>query len=135
VVPLSVAVVVIFIVEVFDPFVMLSGLDVNDTFGQLGVSDALKVTDPVNPPLGVTVTVKLAVLPPRTEALVGDTETVKPCEAAATVCVMLADVLPMKLVSPPYCAVIACCPAESEEVDSLAPPPLRPALPRLVLPS
>ena len=124
-VPLVTPLVDTFIVEEPEPPVTVMGENVG--FGPLQL--AVNVTDPVNPPLGVTVTVKLAVLPARTEALVGDTESIKPCVAAATFCVMPGDVLPVKFESPLYCAVIGCDPTESEEVENFATPPLILALP------
>ena len=110
-----------------EPEPPVTGLGENVGVGPLQL--AFSVTDPVNPPLGITVTVKLAILPVRTEALLGEAEIVNPCEAPATLCVMLGDVLTLKFESPPYCAVIGCVPSESEEVENFATPPLRLALP------
>lgn len=124
-VPLLTLLVDTFIVE--EPEPPVTGLSENVGFGPLQL--AVNVTDPVNPPLRATVTVKLAVLPARTEALLGEAEIVKPCGAAETVCVMLGDVLTLKFESPPYCAVIGCVPTESEEVENFATLPLRLALP------
>ena len=124
-VPLFTALVDTFIVE--EPEPPVTGFAENVGVGPLQL--VVSVTDPVNPPVGVTVTVKLAILPVRTEALLGDAEIVNPCCAAAMFWVMPAEVLPVKLESPLYCAVIVCVPTASEEVENFAIPPLKLALP------
>jgi hypothetical protein len=56
---------------------------------------------------------------------------VKSAATAFTVWFIPGDVLPMKLESPLYCAVMGCVPAESVEVVSVAFPLLRLAVPIL----
>src|SRR5437879_7234241 len=56
--------------------------------------------------------------------------------AALTVCVRTSEVLPLKLPSPPYCAVIKCAPTASEAVEKLAcPDPSNGSVSRTVGPS
>lgn len=107
-----------FIVEEPEPPGTDDGLNVGVGPAQLAVSATMLV----NPPLGVTVIVKLAVLPARTEALVGEAEMLKSAAEAVTFCVMGDEVLAAKLESPPYRAVIVSLPTASEEVDNFAAP-------------
>ena len=55
----------------------------------------------------------------------------KSAATALTVWFIPGEVLPMKLESPLYCAVMGCVPAESVDVVSVAFPLLRPAVPIL----
>ena len=52
-----------------------------------------------------------------------------------TTCDSAVDVLPVKLVSPPYVTVIEFVPTASDEVLSVAEPALSVPLPRSVVPS
>ncbi|MDF3294441.1 hypothetical protein P3G67_35725, partial [Streptomyces sp. RB6PN23] len=52
-----------------------------------------------------------------------------------TVWVSTGDVEPLKLESPPYTAVTECDPTDSEDVVSVATPPLSVPVPRRVAPS
>lgn len=58
---------------------------------------------------------------------------VKSATTAFTTCEMPADVLPVKLESLLYCAVMVWLPAVRADVDNFACPLLRLALPRLVV--
>jgi hypothetical protein len=93
------------------------------------------VTVPVAVPLtcGVTVAVKVTACP-KVDGLM-ELETVVEVVAVATVCVIGADVLPLKLLSPPYTTVIVWLPADSVAVVKTAEPvPDKLAVPNVVEP-
>jgi hypothetical protein len=90
--------------------------------------------DGLNSTTGVMVILDRAAPPGRTEAGErADAERLK--LEALTTTLVTEDVLPLKLVSPPYCAVILCAPAASADVDSDATPPLKLKLPIGLVPS
>jgi len=95
---------------------------------------SLNVTVPVGVLVAdeVTVAVK-ATGAPRFDALFDETTAVE-LAALFTVCVR-ADMLPAKLASPPYTAVIECAPPASAEVVSVAVPPLSVPVPSVAAPS
>ncbi len=79
---------------------MLDGLKV--AVGPAGDELILKLTVPVNPPSALTVMLYCAVVPSLVLMLLGETKIEKSLAAVEfTVCESAADVLPLKLVSPP----------------------------------
>jgi hypothetical protein len=97
-----------------------------------------KVTVPVGvpEPEELTVAVKVTVRP--TLAGLGEPEMeveVVPPVLPVTVCESAADVLPLKLESPPYTAVIEFEPVDSEEVARVARPLLSDPFPSVLAPS
>jgi hypothetical protein len=73
---------------------------------------------------------------PRTDGLFDEaTVVVLATKFTVTVCVRAVEVLPVKLVSPPYTAVIECVPPDSADVVSVAVPPLSVPVPSVVPPS
>lgn len=72
----------------------------------------------LKPPKGVTEKVKVALLPAFIVAVDGEATTVK----SMMFCANAGEVDPLKLLSPPYCAVIACTPLESALVVNAAMP-------------
>jgi len=96
---------------------------------------SIKVTVPVGVPEALHVMVAVKVTDwPKVDGL---SEDCKEVEVAFfdTTWVRIADVLPAKLLSPPYTAVIECEPRDSAEVDNVALPAASVPVPRLVAPS
>jgi hypothetical protein len=102
----------------------------------VGRPEQAKLTAALNPPEGWIETVVVVELPLVTVALLGDRLIEKPGAAGAeTVTVTAAEVDALKLVSPPYCAVIVSAPTGSAVVLSVATPLLFSVpVPRLVVP-
>jgi hypothetical protein len=71
---------------------------------------------------------------PKNEGL-ADEVTLAVVLALFTVCVKGAEVLELKLLSPPYSAVIECEPTDKEEVVKAATPPVRDPVPNVTVPS
>ncbi len=100
---------------------------------------SLKITEPVGVPApgdtALTVAVKVTDCPD-TDGL-ADEATAVVVLAWFTVCVSAEDVLslPIKLVLPPYTAVIVCAATESAAVAKVACPALRALLPSVLVPS
>ena len=92
-----------------------------------------KATVPVGVPVAVTVAVKVTACP----AVEGFSEEVTEVVVGwpITVCVSAAEVLPAKVLSPEYFAVMVCGPAVNVEVVNVACPTLRVPVPRIVGPS
>jgi hypothetical protein len=91
----------------------------------------------VEPDAAVTSAVKVTLAP--LTAVVGEAESAVVVETttgavAFTVTGRLAEVLPLKLVSPPYTAVIASEPVGRAVVDKVATPEVTVPVPRLVPP-
>ena len=82
-----------------------------------------------DPKLELTVAVKATVCP--TSEGLREEASVVVVAILFTVCVSDAEVLPRKLVSPPYMAVIVLDPSGREEVLKVAAPPLRVTVPRV----
>jgi hypothetical protein len=96
----------------------------------------LNVTVPVGVPAPGLVTETVAVnvtVCPNTEGLV-DEDTEVDVEAWLITCDMAVDVLVMKLVSPPYTAVMECEPTVRDDVTYVAwPAPLSEPVPKVVV--
>ena len=96
---------------------------------------SLNVTDPVGVPVvdDFTVAVKVTGFP----CFEGFSEEVTVSDVAAlfTICISTAEVLPVKLASPPYTTVIECDPTASVDVLNVALPLLRIPVPMVVVPS
>src|SRR5436189_134779 len=106
------------------------------------VAPSLKVTVPEGVPapgaLAVTVAVNVTDWPDTAGFVADDSAVVVATTvggAAFTVWLSAAEVLPVKLASPPYTAVIEWLPTVKLEVVKVAWPALRVAVPRVVAPS
>jgi hypothetical protein len=98
---------------------------------------SLNVTVPVGVPVPGEVAVTVAVRVtdwPDTEGLTDDARTV-PLLALVTVCVTTPEVLVLKLLSPPYTAVMLCADTESADVAKVVEPPLKVPVPIVLTPS
>jgi hypothetical protein len=101
------------------------------------VEPSLNVTVPVGVPAPGEVTETVAVnvtVCPNTEGL-ADEETEVEVEAWLTTSDNAEEVLPLKLVSAPYTAVILCVAADRDDVLKVAVPELSVPVPRVVAPS
>ena len=101
------------------------------------VAPSLKVTVPVGvpapAPVGVTVAVKVTDCP-NTDGLAEEATAVA-LPLLFTVCVTVDEVLVVKLLSPPYTAVIVCAATLNELVLNVAWPPLMVPVPIVAAPS
>ena len=88
----------------------------------VGAPEQAKATVPLNPPLGVNVTVAVADAPAATELTVGATAIAKSGLAPDTVKLTAAELLPAKVESPLYSAINDWVPAVNEVVVMVALP-------------
>src|SRR5438105_4944710 len=98
---------------------------------------SLKVTVPVGVPAPGETALRVAAKATfwlKTEGLTEETSRVALGDWF-TVCVSVALVLVVKLVSPPYTTVIGCMPIARELVEKVPLPELNPAVPRVAAPS
>jgi hypothetical protein len=109
----------------------LNAFVASDVAPSLNVTVPVGVPDP--PPAALTVAVNVTVWPD-TDGLADDPTTVE-LLLLFTVCVTALDVLVVKLLSPPYTAVIECAATLSELVLNVAWPELRVPVPMVVAPS
>jgi len=101
------------------------------------VPSILNCTVPLGVPAPGTLALTVAVnvtLCPNTDGL-ADEVTLVLVSALSTTCVSAPDVLPLKLPSPPYTAVIAWLPTANEEIFNVATPPLNVPVPIVAAPS
>ena len=103
--------------------VLVAGLGVNLTVEPEGWPERERVTAPLNPLDGRTVTVYVAVLPRLTDCDAGLTESEKSAGTVVTVTLALPETPPLAAVTvkgPPGVAA-----AENKPDDEIVPPPLR----------
>lgn len=87
-----------------------------------GAPEHAKATAPLNPPLGVSVTLTVADAPAATEPTVGANAIAKSGLAPDTVTLTAAELLPANAESPPYSAINDWVPAVNEAVVMVALP-------------